>query len=169
MTTLIGHTAIFGEISQDRRSGDASDSCVCQIRFEPGVFRGSIQRGDVEAWWNHDRSIVLARAAAGSLRLWEDRIGLAFEMKISPQFDPFVELIRNRTVTQMSMSWHMFDYRYDFLADGRTVRTITELKLIEISPVFSPAFGGTHVALDRGRSVEILKRYLELDLGEPTL
>ncbi len=50
--------------------------------FEPGAFDESIANRDVVAWQDHEPTLFLGRTSAGTLRIADDGIGLAYEIDI---------------------------------------------------------------------------------------
>jgi HK97 family phage prohead protease len=130
-----GYAVVYGQLSEDL-----------------GGFREKISHGafsealgaDIRALWQHDRSQVLGRTAAGTLRLWEDNNGVWFEL------DPpdtqagrdAVELIRRGDVDQMSFGFTVDEQEWN-TESVPPLRSVTSAKLIEVSPVTWPAYRGT--------------------------
>lgn len=125
----------------------------------PGAFGGSLG-GDVRALWQHDTAAVLGRTTAGTLRIWDDERGVAFEL------DPpdtqigrdAVTSIRRGDVDQMSFGFVVTwdgDKRGDAwsdLDDGTYLRRVVRAELLEVSPVTWAAYPQTAVGV---RSDEI--------------
>lgn len=140
---LVGYAALFDERSEDL--GGFVE------RIAPGAFAGSVG-GDILAFWNHDSNIVLGRTTSRTLRVEEDNRGLRVE--ITPPDTPLVrghlESIRRGDVNQMSFGFRTQKDSWDEV-DGVMVRTLLELRLLEVSPVPIPAYPQTAIAL---RSLE---------------
>jgi len=135
-------------------------------QIAPGAFRDSLN-GDIRALWQHDSSQVLGRTKSGTLKLWEDETGLAFELQpanTSTGRDA-LELIRRGDVDQMSFgftvpkggdSWQGFD-------DGEEmpVRTLKRINLLEISPVTWAAYPDTSVSVQMRRILESAPEWVQ--------
>ncbi len=152
-----GYAAIFG--SEAAMGG-------FRERIAPGAFRGALA-GDVLALLDHDPGKVLGRTRSGTLRLTEDRRGLAFSLDLPDtaagrdvlalaQRDDLGGMSFGFTVPKGGESW-----------SGET-RTLNTIDLKEISVVSSwPAYPDTEIAL-RSRCHEgtILRRHRSLILAE---
>ena len=70
---LRGYFALFNSLSRDLGG--------FQEVIKPGFFRKALAspENDVVDLFNHDPNYILGRKSAGTLRVWEDEIGLAFE------------------------------------------------------------------------------------------
>jgi HK97 family phage prohead protease len=138
-----GHAAIFDSLSEDLGG--------FREQIQVGAFADAVKNDDVRALFNHDPNLILGRSKAGTLRLTEDAQGLAIE--IDPpdtQYarDLMVSMERG-DISQMSFgfsvraggqSWSKAD-------DGRKIRTLTSLRLFDVSPVTYPAYASTDIAL----------------------
>jgi len=117
-------------------------------RIRPGAFSGSLN-GDVRALWQHDSAAVLGRTRAGTLRLSEDDVGLAFELE-PPDTQigrDAMTLIRRGDVDQMSFGFNVLPDGSEWSEsdDGVLIRTLTNVTLMEISPVTWAAYPQTSV------------------------
>lgn len=152
---IIGHAAKFNSLSQDL--GGYFE------RIAPGAFAMSILEDDIRVLWNHDSNIVLGRNKAGTMRIVEDEIGLAYEVDTpDTQYvrDMVVSPIVRGDVSQCSFAFRCIEDRWDKI-DGVYVRTLLKCKLYEVSPVTFPAYLDTNVAT---RSLE---QYKALTSSEP--
>lgn len=118
----------------------------------PGAFADSLM-GDIRALWQHDTAQVLGRTKAGSLRLWEDDNGLAFELT-PPDTQTgrdAVTLIERGDVDQMSFGFNVPTGGDGWAEDddGTPLRLLRKANLVEISPVTFPAYPDTAVAIMR--------------------
>lgn len=142
--TILGHAALFNVPS------------VYMMGFretiEPGAFTDSLG-GDIRALWQHDTARVLGRTKSGTLRLWEDDQGLAFELNPPDTQDgrDAVTLIERGDVDQMSFGFNVppggDSWSED--ADGIPLRSLRAVSLMEISPVTWAAYPQTGVGVMR--------------------
>lgn len=164
---LVGHAAVFDELSEDLGGW--------KEKIAPGAFKKSLDRGDdVRALWNHDPNFVLGRSIAKTLRLAEDKKGLAVE--IDPPETAWAKdllvTVKRGDVSQMSFAFQTVTDRWN-KEDGVYVRTLVEANLFDVSPVTYPAYPQTDVgaraleAFRRGeRAVERERRRRRLRLAE---
>jgi HK97 family phage prohead protease len=144
-TLIRGHAAVFNELS------------VFLFGFRemimPGAFTESIKDGDIRALWQHDSSRVLGRTKSGTLRLWEDDRGLAFELEPPNTSDGLdaVELIKRGDVDQMSFGFNVLPGGDKWIEgeDGMPIRQLHQISLGEISPVTWAAYPQTGVSVVR--------------------
>lgn len=142
--TILGHAALFNVRS------------VYMMGFretiEPGAFKDSLA-GDVRALWQHDTARVLGRTKAGTLRLWEDDQGLAFELNPPDTQDgrDAVTLIERGDVDQMSFGFNVPRGGDSWSEDdeGIPLRSLRTVSLMEISPVTWAAYPQTGVGVMR--------------------
>lgn len=137
---LTGYAAVFDTLS-----------VVLYQMFREKIARGAFAStlgDDIRALWNHDTNVPLGRTKAGTLRLAEDAHGLRVEI------DPpdtqagrdAVESIRRGDVDQMSFGFDVLGDEWDQGEDGQLIRTLTKIKLYEVSPVVFPAYPQTTVS-----------------------
>ena len=142
--TILGHAALF----------DTKSVYMMGFRetIEPGAFRESLT-GDVRALWQHDTARVLGRTKAGTLRLWEDDQGLAFELNPPDTQDgrDAVTLIERGDVDQMSFGFNVPSGGDSWSEDedGIPLRSLRTVSLMEISPVTWAAYPQTGVGVMR--------------------
>lgn len=120
-------------------------------RIMPGAFDRALREDDVRALFNHDKSQLLGRTAAGTLRLAADAAGLRYE--VSP--DPDTELtrrvlsyLRRGEVTGSSFGFLVTDERWR-QEGGLVVREVLGVRLYDVGPVTFPAYPGTTAAAER--------------------
>lgn len=142
--TILGHAALFDTPS------------VYMMGFKETIERGAFAEslsGDIRALWQHDTARVLGRTKAGTLRLWEDDQGLAFELNPPDTQDgrDAVTLIERGDVDQMSFGFNVppggDSWSED--EDGIPLRSLRAVSLMEISPVTWAAYPQTGVGVMR--------------------
>lgn len=138
-----GHAAVFNQLSEDLGG--------FREQIAPGSFADAIITDDVRALFNHDPNFVLGRSKAGTLRMTEDAHGLAIE--IDP---PDTQIARDLMVSvdrgdisQMSFGFSVRANGQNWGKDdeGKVIRTLTKLRLFDVSPVTYPAYPQTDVAM----------------------
>lgn len=149
----IGYAAMFGSYSQNL--GGFVE------RIAPGAFTKTIQEADVRALFNHDQNMVLGRNKSGTLRLKEDRKGLAYEIDL-----PDTTLGRDlaKSLERGDISGSSFGFRaisdeWGETEDGFPLRTLLQVALRDVGPVTFPAY------TDASSSLRSLAESRNLDLG----
>lgn len=164
----------------------------------PGAFTKTLSEGDQRMLVDHDSAKVVARTSAGSLRLAQDKTGLATDADLDPALSYVSDLIanlRNGNITGMSFGFEVLKDEWDTIdietvADGEAstaqaeLRTLQEVRLVEVSAVTFPAYTSTEAALRSvatalvrhgdgeliersvGRNPK-LRQYVEIDGREP--
>lgn len=137
-----GHAAVFNQLSEDLGG--------FREQIAPGAFTEAIKTDDVRALWNHNPDFVLARNMSGTLQLSEDTRGLAIE--IDPPDTQWARdllvSIKRGDVNQMSFGFSVRPNGQNWAKDdtGTVVRTLTRVRLFDVSPVTYPAYPQTDVA-----------------------
>ena len=115
-------------------------------RIAPGAFRRSLTSHgwDIKLLANHDPGRVLASTRAKTLRLRDTDRGLFVEAELpnSPEGDNYAEAIRRGDIDSMSFGFTVQPGGEKWSADGK-VRTLTDVKLFEVSVVAWPAYSAT--------------------------
>lgn len=123
-----------------------------------GAFTKTLGESDARMLVDHDSYYVVSRASAGSLSLREDETGLVVDSTLDDELSYVRDLkanLRNGNITGMSFGfqvvkddWNLEDVE---TKDGQTgqveVRTIREVRLIEVSAVTFPAYTETEAEL----------------------
>ena len=145
---LFGYAAKFNAQSEplvDPYSGSTFVEIIA-----PGAFARTLRESpDVRAIFNHDTSCVLGRVKSGTLRLWEDEVGLAFEVSLPDTgfARDLKESVRRGDIDGCSFG---FVCRADEITrvGDTVVRTLLDIELYEISTgVAFPAYPDTVVSL----------------------
>lgn len=116
-------------------------------RFKEKIAKGAFQRAIERAPYidflaEHDKSKILATTTNDSLELFEDEEGLKMRARIAPTSygKDFYTLIKENIVNHMSFGFSVLGQEFKRLADGTYERTVTDLKLFEVSAVRQPAY-----------------------------
>lgn len=130
-------------------------------QFKKGAFTDSLTQDDQRALWSHDTSQVLGRTKNGTLRLFEDDIGLRFELDLpsTTSGNDAYETIKRGDVDGVSFGFSMVKEEWDESDPDNITRSITKAKLFEISPVAFPAYPDSQVS---SRSEDPYKAYLDV-------
>lgn len=135
---ISGYAAVFNVLSKDLGG--------FREMIKPGAFRKSVFEDDVRALWNHDPNYILGRTKNGTLKLYEDNVGLHFEV-IPPAADwaaGLLESIRRGDVDGCSFAFRAVEDDWRSEA-GEMIRYLSEVKLFDVSPVVYPAYSETSV------------------------
>ncbi len=135
-----GYAAVFGKPSEDL--GGFTEV------IKRGAFKRSLGAGaDVRALLNHDPSLVLGRISSGTLRAKEDKAGLKVEIDLPDTAcgRDTMKLIQRGDIDGMSFSFRTVSDTWE-TKDGQDLRTLTDVDLIDVSPVTFPAYPDTSVA-----------------------
>lgn len=117
-------------------------------QFKRGAFTESMANEDQLALWSHDTSKVLGRTKNGTLRLFEDEIGLRFELDLldTTLGDDAYKTIKRGDVDGVSFGFQMLKQEWDEADPDNVIRTVTKAKLLEISPVAFPAYPDSQIS-----------------------
>lgn len=140
---MVGHAAVFNMLSEDLGG--------FREQISPGAFAGALETDDVRALWNHNADHVLGRNVSGTLVMSEDVRGLAIEIDppdTQVARDLMVSMERG-DVSHMSFGFSARPGGQNWAKDddGQVVRTLTKLRLFDVSPVTFPAYPQTEIAL----------------------
>lgn len=129
-------------------------------QFKRGAFTESLTNDDQLALWSHDTSKVLGRTKNGTLRLFEDDIGLRFELDLpnTTLGNDAYETIKRGDVDGVSFGFRMQKQEWDENDVDNITRSILKAKLLEISPVAFPAYPDSQVS---ARSHDPYKEHVE--------
>lgn len=134
-----GYSAVFNKLSNPMFG--------FREKIKPGAFKETIKNDDVRALWNHDTSKVLGRTKNNTLKLEEDEKGL--KINIEPPetswANDVMTSIKREDVDQMSFGFNVLEDEWDQNDKENIIRTLTKVKLFEVSPVTFPAYPQTNV------------------------
>ncbi|MGG3452161.1 HK97 family phage prohead protease [Domibacillus aminovorans] len=128
-------------------------------QFRRGAFTESLGKDNQFALWSHDTRTILGSKDNGTLRLYEDDIGLRFELDLpdTPNGQNAYGAIKRGDVKGVSFGFRAKKQEWDERDPDNIIRTITQADLFEISPVAFPAYPDSGVA---ARSNDPFQQYL---------
>ena len=153
--TFVGYAAKFNSPSEDL--GGFVET------IEPGAFRRSLRsRNDVKLLVNHDTGRVLASTRSGTMKLYEDEIGLRVEASLPNTTDgrDMAELLRRGDLNKMSFGFSVIK---DSWNNEMTERTLKSVRLFETSIVAFPAYAATEAMV---RSLDKAATRAQVDADE---
>ena len=132
-----GYAAVFDQFSEDLGG--------FREKIRQGAFSKTLQEADVRGLVNHDPNYVLGRTKSATLRLWEDREGLAIEVD-PPDTQWARDLmvsVRRGDIDQMSFGFKTIRDKWQQDEAGQVTRELIELGLYDVSVVTFPAYPQT--------------------------
>jgi hypothetical protein len=150
--TFVGYAAKFNSPSEDL--GGFVET------IEPGAFRRSLRsRNDVKLLVNHDTGRVLASSRSGTMKLYEDEVGLRVEASLPNTSDgrDMAELLKRGDLNKMSFG---FAVQKDSWNNEMTERTLKSVRLFEVSIVAFPAYAATEAMV---RSLDKAAKRAQVD------
>ncbi|KKK56853.1 hypothetical protein LCGC14_3060350, partial [marine sediment metagenome] len=138
---LTGTAALFGVWSDDLGG--------FKEKIRQGAFSKTIKDGDVRLLFNHDPNFILARTSNGTMSLEEDKRGLQFTASLpnTTYANDLKESIKRGDISQNSFGFRVINDKWKISDDRNKLdeRTLTEVKLFDVSPVTFPAYPQTTV------------------------
>ena len=137
---LTGYASVF---DSPARIGD-----WCTETVKPGAFRASLAKPTVDILMlvDHDRGKLLGRRSSGTLRLYEDARGLAFECDVPDTTlgRDLVTMVQRGDCCGCSIGFRVTEERWPAV----DAREVLGIELHEVSAVHSwPAFEATSIAV----------------------
>jgi uncharacterized protein len=130
-----------------------------------GAFKYSLKkaRNDIKFLWNHDTGEILGSTRAGTLNLTEDNVGLKVEgvLPNTSRGRDVAELLKRGDVDSMSFGFSVPQGGDEWNEDG-TLRTLTSVRLHEVSLVAYPAYSAT-AGTASVRGIDKLAKRADLD------
>lgn len=146
------------------------DGRVVAEEVSRSAFANTLGRGDIFLLWQHDWATPLARTGAGNLDLRITDRGLAFDATLpdTQAGRDAAELVRTGVVSQMSFGFTLPQGgdRIAVQPDGTILRTLTDVRLHEVSLVSRAAYGAATNAALRADAFGLLCRSLDIDEDE---
>jgi uncharacterized protein len=100
----------------------------------------------VVARYNHDPNMILGTIAGRTLTLTVDDVGLLYEVEPPRTRADVVELVERGDVSQSSFAFQLTGENsdeWDLTGDGMPRRTLLSVRLIDVAPVWLPAYPDT--------------------------
>jgi HK97 family phage prohead protease len=123
----------------------------------PGAFTKTLSEGDARFLVDHDTRLVVSRVSADSLRLSQDKAGLAVDADLDERLSYVADLVVNlelKNITGMSFGFRTVKDDWETVSVETSegdieaeLRIIREVQLFEVSAVTFPAYEGTDAAL----------------------
>jgi HK97 family phage prohead protease len=140
---LWGYAAIFDTPTEIRDYGRT---------FTEVVRRGAFQRTlkenkDIICTFNHDTNRLLGRTSSQTLTIREDKVGLYFEVALSPDIET------HREVRELALRGDLLGASFTFTVpkEGESwasnTRELKDLDLYELGPVVLPAYKDTKIGM----------------------
>lgn len=144
---LTGYAAVFNKLSQDL------GGFVEQIRS--GAFSKSLNDGEpIRALYEHDNNKLLGNTRSGTLKLFEDKKGLRFELDLpaTTYAQDLGVLVERGDIAGMSFGFTVRQGGDNWeVRSGILTRDLIDIRLSEITVTSNPAYLDTTVAV---RSME---------------
>ena len=118
-------------------------------RIRPAAIRRTFdEQIDVRAFAQHDPALVLGRLSTRTLGLHVDAVGL--HVTITPPDTTYardlVEVVKRGDVSNMSFGFAVLVDEWEMLA-GTPVRNVTDMRVIEVSPVSLASYSSTLITV----------------------
>jgi hypothetical protein len=141
---IAGYAARFNKYSEDLGGWIE--------RIAPSAFNMSKGVGwpRVVARYNHDPNMILGTIAGGTLTLTTDEVGLFYEVEPPRTRADVVELVERGDVSQSSFAFQLTGEgsdEWDVTESGMPRRTLLSVRLIDVAPVWLPAYPDTDAAI----------------------
>ena len=142
---ITGYAAVFNRWSEDLG--------FFKEKIQEGAFKKTIKENDVRALINHDPNLIIGRTKNKTLTLSEDDKGLLYDVQLpdTSYANDLRESIKRKDITQNSFGFQTIQDEWS--KDGAK-RTLTEVKLFDVSPVTFSAYKQTSVALRHQTGME---------------
>lgn len=155
---LVGYAAVFHREDDPGTEFELFEGAT--ERIAPEAFRAALEEGqDARGLFNHDSNAVLGRVSAKTLRLSTDEVGLRYELDLPDTSTgrDVAELIRRGDIAGSSFGF--VARRADWTeGEGRSVRTLRQVDLVDVGPVTYPAYASTTTGV---RSQDTAREELE--------
>jgi HK97 family phage prohead protease len=141
--TIGGYAAKFNRMSQNLGG--------FKEQIAPGAFNRSASQGwpDVQARYNHDDNMLLGTTGGNSLRLYVDEMGLNYDVDLLDDelSQRIYKLVERGDVRQSSFAFIADQDEWTADDTGFPMRTLHQVRLLDVAPVNAPAYLDTSVGL----------------------
>lgn len=141
--TIGGYAAKFNRMSQNLGG--------FKEQIAPGAFNRSASQGwpEVQARYNHDDNMLLGTTGGNSLRLRVDDMGLMYDVDLldDETSQRIYKLVERGDVRQSSFAFIADDDGWGTDDTGFPLRTLNQVRLLDVAPVNAPAYLDTSVGL----------------------
>jgi len=140
--TLEGYAIVFGKYSQNL------GGFVEQV--DPAAVRKSLADNvPVVARYNHDDNFLLGTTEAGTLTLTADEVGVRYRVDLpnTSAGRDTAALAKRGDLRYSSFAFHTVDDDWGVTERGFPLRTLTDIQLVDVAPVVSPAYRDSSVGL----------------------
>lgn len=140
-----GYAAKFEQLSEDLGG--------FREKIRKGAFSKSLGERGVLAFWNHNSDIVLGNTDNNTMKVWEDEVGLRFELEMpdTNSGDDAFKIIKRGDAKGVSFGFRTDVDEWDETNRNDIIRTLIDVRLYEVSPTSMPAYPQTNVSV---RSLE---------------
>lgn len=136
---ISGYGAVFNSESQDLGG--------FREKIAPGAFARSIKDNpEIVSLFNHESSMLLGRTGNGTLKVEEDKRGLYITVNPPEHRMDVVNSIKRGDVPGMSFQFVVERDSWTGLDTKTPMRTLEEVRLMEVGPVVFPAYKDTVVS-----------------------
>jgi HK97 family phage prohead protease len=132
----------------------------------PGAFTRTLAEDDQVLLRDHQSELLLGRRSAGTLKLSQDAIGLAFTVTLpdTALAQDTYENVRIGNLKGCSFGFIVRDDDWTKGSDGSLNRVINDVQLLEITLTAFPAYSSTSIAISRSlRKLKSNEFNLDLD------
>ena len=141
--TIGGYAAKFNRMSQNLGG--------FKEKIADTAFNRSASQGwpDVQARYNHDDNMLLGSTGGNSLRLRTDEQGLVYDVDLldDETSQRIFKLVARGDVRQSSFAFIADEDVWEADDTGFPMRTLIQVRLLDVAPVNSPAYLDTSVGL----------------------
>lgn len=121
-------------------------------QIAPGALTKTLRdAGDVLARFQHEDAFILGRTLSGTLRLEVDEVGLLYEVDLpdTSYARDLAALAAREDVQHSSFAFRVMPGgdEWGLTDEGFPLRTVTEMQLVDVAPVVSPAYLDTSTGL----------------------